>query len=267
MVTDILDKNEQKEITVSEHNRAHRAAQENVKQIMQDYFFPKMTHMANEVVVNCKTCQKAKYDRHPQKQILGETPSPSYTGELLHIDIFSTDKKYFLTCVDKLSKFSIVQPIASRTIADVQTAILQLINFYRRTKTIYCDNEPSIKSETIKTLLSNQFDIQIVNAPPHHSTSNGQVERFHSTLAEIARCLKIERGIKDTVELILLATIEYNKTIHSVKWLNICKLNRFVGSFLSTDDYFRYRLSIFVSLISAKLRIRPIFPWINLTID
>jgi len=42
------------------------------------------------------------------------------------------------------------------------------------------------------------------------------VERFHSTLAEIARCLKIERGIKDTVELILLATIEYNKTIHSV---------------------------------------------------
>jgi len=66
------------------------------------------------------------------------------------------------------------------------------------------------------TLLSNQFNIQIVNAPPHHSTSNGQVERFHSTLAEIARCLKIERGIKDTVELILLATIEYNKSIYSV---------------------------------------------------
>jgi len=42
------------------------------------------------------------------------------------------------------------------------------------------------------------------------------VERFHSTLAEIARCLKIERGIKDTVELILLVTIEYNKTIHSI---------------------------------------------------
>jgi len=33
MVTDILDKNEQKEITVSEHNRAHRTAQGNVKQI------------------------------------------------------------------------------------------------------------------------------------------------------------------------------------------------------------------------------------------
>jgi len=97
----ILDQNEQKEITVSEHNRAHRAALNNVKQIMQAYFFPKITFMTNEVVANCENCLKAKYDRHPQKQILGETPIPSYTGELLHIDIFSTDKKYFLTCVDK----------------------------------------------------------------------------------------------------------------------------------------------------------------------
>jgi len=175
-----------------------------------------MTHMTNEVVAKCKICQKANYDRHLQEQILGETPIPSYTGVLLHIDIYSTDKKIFLTCVDKLWKFSIVQPIASRTIVYVQTAISQLINFYRRTKTIYCDNEPSIKSETIKTLLRNQFNIQIVNAAPHHSTSNGQEERYHSTLAKIARYLKIERGIKDTVELILLATIEYKKTIDSV---------------------------------------------------
>lgn len=89
MVTDILDTNEQKEITITEHNRAHRAAQENVKQILQDYFFPKMTQLANEVVANCKICQKAKYDRHPQKHILGETPIPSYTGIITHRHIFN----------------------------------------------------------------------------------------------------------------------------------------------------------------------------------
>jgi len=38
-VQDITDKTEQKEIIVTEHNRAHRAAQENVKQILRDYFF------------------------------------------------------------------------------------------------------------------------------------------------------------------------------------------------------------------------------------
>lgn len=41
-------------------------------------------------------------------------------------------------------------------------------------------------------------------------------ERFHSTLAEIARCLKLEKKTNDTVELILRAAVEYNKTVHSV---------------------------------------------------
>jgi len=42
------------------------------------------------------------------------------------------------------------------------------------------------------------------------------VERFHSTLAEIARCLKIEKQMDDTAEVILLATTKYNRTIHSM---------------------------------------------------
>lgn len=41
-VTDIFDPNEQMEIIAQEHNRAHRASQENVKQILNDYFFPRM---------------------------------------------------------------------------------------------------------------------------------------------------------------------------------------------------------------------------------
>lgn len=215
LVMDVFAKDDQKEIVILEHNRAHRAAQENTKQILSDYFFPKMTKIANEIVANCKICSKAKYDRHPVKQIMGETPIPSYTGEMLHIDIFSTDKKYFLTCLDKFSKFAIVQPIASRTITDLKGPIFQLINFFPHTKSIFCDNEASLKSETIKTML-NHFNVNIANAPPLHSTSNGQVERFHSTLLEISRCIKLERKIEDTTDLLLLATIEYNKTFHSV---------------------------------------------------
>lgn len=39
LVIDISDPNEQQEIIAMEHNRAHRAAQENVKHILEDYFF------------------------------------------------------------------------------------------------------------------------------------------------------------------------------------------------------------------------------------
>ena len=174
-----------------------------------------MQKMATEIVSTCKICARAKYDRHPKRHKISETTIPSYVGEILHIDIYSTDKTHFLTCIDKFSKFAIVQPIESRTIHDVKIPILQLINTFPAVKIIYCDNEKSINSTAITTLL-HSYDITIANAPPLHSSSNGQVERFHSTLSEIARCFKIDKNIEDTVELILKATVEYNKTIHSV---------------------------------------------------
>lgn len=132
MVVDIPDKAEQREIAITEHNRAHREAQENCKQILEEYYFPKMNRILKEIVANCKICTRSKYDRHPKKQFLGETPVPSHSGERLHIDIFSTDKKQFLTCVDKLSKFAIVQPIVTRTIADVRGPIIQAVNFFQK---------------------------------------------------------------------------------------------------------------------------------------
>lgn len=80
----------------------------------------------------------------------------------------------------------------------------------------YTGNEPAFVSETIRSLLKGQYGIDVVNAPPLHSTSNGQVERFHSTLLEITRCLKLQRKIDDVVQLFLQATIEYNRTFHLV---------------------------------------------------
>lgn len=64
-------------------------------------------------------------------------------------------------------------------------------------------------------LLKNNYGIDV--APPLNSTSNGQVERFYSTLTENARCLKIDKKkIEDTIDLIMRATVEYNRTLHSV---------------------------------------------------
>ena len=92
-VIDIFDPNEQKEIVLTEHNRAHRAAQENMKQISQDYYFPKMVKITNEIINNCSVCSKSKYKRHPKLHIIGETLIPSYVGDILHIDIYFTDKQ------------------------------------------------------------------------------------------------------------------------------------------------------------------------------
>jgi len=44
-VTDIFAVAERREIITAEHNRAHRSAQENVKQVLSEYYFPKMQMM------------------------------------------------------------------------------------------------------------------------------------------------------------------------------------------------------------------------------
>ncbi len=51
------------------------------------------------------------------------------------------------------------------------------------------------------------------NTPPLHCSSNGQIECLHSTLA---RCIKMDEQIDDIVEIVMRATVEYNKTLHSV---------------------------------------------------
>jgi len=78
LVIDITKSTEQRE-----HNRAHRAGQENVKQVLRDYFFPKMSQLAAEITANCRTCSKAKYNRHPVQQTIAETSIPGYTGEII----------------------------------------------------------------------------------------------------------------------------------------------------------------------------------------
>lgn len=215
LVMDVSNSDEQRDIITTEHLRAHRGVQNVTETVLRDYYFPKMGKVAAEIIANCSICKQSKYERHPSKQCFGKTPIPSRPGERIHIDIFSTDGKHYLTSVDKFSKFAIVQLIASRSTVDVTPAILEIVNYYPDIAHIYCDNEGSFNSVSMVNLLS-RFNIEISSCAPQHSTSNGQVERFHSTLAEIARCLKEERQIVDTTELLLLATIEYNKTIHSV---------------------------------------------------
>lgn len=109
-----------------------------------------------------------------------------------------------------------VQSIPTRSIIDLKEPIIKIMNIFKDTKYLICDNEKSLNSNTIKALLQDHFNVSIYTTPPHHSTTNGQVERFHSTLTEIGRCIKLTQGLNDTNDLILLSAYKYNRTIHSV---------------------------------------------------
>jgi len=82
-----------------EHIRAHRSAQENVKQVLSEYYFQKIAKLASEIVAKCKTCAQAKYDRHPISPISGRR-NATYRHFLHRQTIFPYVPIFFRTIED-----------------------------------------------------------------------------------------------------------------------------------------------------------------------
>lgn len=120
-----------------------------------------------------------------------------------------------LTALDKFSKYAQTKLIKSRAVEDIREPLRQLLYSFGIPKLIVVDNEKSFNSATIKFMLNDQLGIEIHKTPPYSSFVNGQVERFHSTLSEIMRCLKTNRVHESFEELIDKAVYEYNSSIHS----------------------------------------------------
>lgn len=214
-VQDVTNEAEQDEIILSTHRRAHRNAQENRQQILERYYFPKMAKKIKFHVKRCNTCKENKYDRHPNNQVLQPTPIPNYPGHTLHLDIYSTEGKLVLTGIDKLTKLAYCKLIKSRAIEDIRQPLRDILFFFNVPEVVVIDNEKSLNSASITSMMEDGLRIQIFRAPPYKSEVNGQIERFHSTLTEIMRCLKADRVERTFQELLERAVNEYNHTVHS----------------------------------------------------
>lgn len=147
-----------------------------------------------------------------KKQIIGKATIPKSVGEIIHIDIFHADNQLYLSCLDKYSKFAIFVNLPNKLNMTVNVeTILQMFPFCTH---IMTDNESIFTSHVMENLFQ-RYNVTHVLAPAAHSTSNGQVERLHSTIMEIARCLVQEKN--DSFENIIFEAIRaYNCTIHSV---------------------------------------------------
>lgn len=215
IVTDLKNEEEQESEIIKEHNRAHRNSIENKTQLITKFYFPQMHSKIKKITKLCKVCRENKYDRHPNKITLQETPIPSYPGQIIHIDIFITEKKIILTAIDKFSKFAQTRMLRSRAIEDVKEPLRELILSFGIPETIVMDNEKSFNSTSIVFMLENEYKIKVFKIPPYSSSVNGQIERFHSTIAELMRCLKAENSHRTFAELLQRAVYEYNNSIHS----------------------------------------------------
>lgn len=214
-VTDIPDEEVKFKIIEREHRRAHRNDRENKEQILEKYYFPQMSKFIKKYTKSCKTCGYNKYDRHPQKPELQATPIPSYPTEILHIDIIEMSGEKFISCIDKFSKFVKFFKIKNKSVLHIRDKLIKVLHYFTAPKTLVMDNEGSFISPITLNYLES-LGIEIYLAPPQKSEVNGAIERVHSTIIEIVRCLQSEYPDCSLKEIVNIAVDRYNNTIHSV---------------------------------------------------
>lgn len=212
-VANITDLQLQLNIVSEIHERAHRNAINNYTEAQKDNFWPNMKSDFLKWVNECEICKTQKYERIPVKQPIGTTSIPVNVGESISMDLFYIDKKLYVTSVDRYSKNLMVHRIENKL--NFHEKLEEIITQnYPNCKTIITDNEAIFISNATK-IIYQKYKITHVTTPVQHSTSNGQVERTHSTLIELIRCLKTQNSSSAT-EQIYNATKAYNETIHSV---------------------------------------------------
>lgn len=233
VVIDLTDESAQEREILNEHKRAHRNGKENKIQILRKFYFPSMQAKINRIVKQCRVCKEQKYERHPNRPILKATPIPEYPGHIVHLDLFYIDHKIILTGIDKFSKYAQAKIVKSRAVEDVKEPLRELITSLGFPKQIVVDNEKTLAAASIKFMLEDQYGIEIHKAPPYISTTNGQIERFHSTLIEIIRCTKAEKTYDSFSDLLHQALYRYNNSIHTTT--NLRPVEVFFGNRITTN--------------------------------
>lgn len=121
-----------------------------------------------------------------------------------------------MTALDKFTKYAVTKMLNSRAIEDVRRPLRDILFNFGVPRIVVIDNEPSLNSNSIMFMMKDELGIEVYTTPPYRSQANGQVERFHSTLTEIMRCIKENGGHRNFEELLERAVSEYNHTIHTV---------------------------------------------------
>lgn len=204
---DVPEQARQKEIIEKTHNEGHRGIEENLKKIKRFYYWPKMEQDLKEYVDKCENCLENKYDRHPMKIKFSGTRIGKSLFEIMYMDIFQYEKKYYLTLVDSLSKHLTAIPLENRTTVTIKKSLEDFIARFGLPCVMVADNAPEFKTELIREFMrEHQCEIHYIT--PNNPNSNSPIERAHSTLIEILRGIK--EGQKMNKALFI-----YNNTLHS----------------------------------------------------
>lgn len=213
---DILDHNEILEIIEEAHKENnHRGINELYNELKTKYFYPNLKTIIHKFINNCEICKIAKYDRSPIKFQNALTKTARNVNDIVHIDIWFPERgKFFLTTIDKLSKYATVHTLEDRNWQSILRAIKERIQFLGKMKELVSDGDTCIVNAAVKEFLQSN-NIVFHKTTAGLKTGNADIERLHGTLNEHLRVLNAAKDKSCLKDKIYKTITIYNGTIHS----------------------------------------------------
>ncbi|CAF3680819.1 unnamed protein product [Rotaria sordida] len=202
-------------------NGAHFGRDKTIKKIKARYYWNTMTSDITNYVKSCVRCNQNNPIRCKPAGHLNPIEPPEGVWHLLSMDfhgpITPTSRhgnKYIISITDVLSKFVIAKAVRDCT-ADTAARFLQeeVICKYGTPKCVLTDNGTHFTSNMMEHLLK-RLGITHLYSTPYHPQTNGQIERFNSTMdAKIAALSNQCRS--DWDDQLPFVIFNYNTSSHS----------------------------------------------------
>ncbi|PAV90485.1 hypothetical protein WR25_22647 [Diploscapter pachys] len=176
------------------HNQLQHLGFERTYEAVKDRFV--WTHLRPQVLnlINaCPLCQKAKTTparaRYPRACVYS---TPTRVMERVHVDIFGPlpvtvrGSRYVLTAVDALTKFAWTIPMPDQKSETIIAVLLERLLPFGMPTMLVSDRGTNFTSAEFEKFLK-MMNISHNTSTPYHHQTNGLVERFNKTFAELLR--------------------------------------------------------------------------------
>lgn len=211
---DIISPVAQRNIVAEYHESTHNGINETYLQLKQTYFWPNMKQTITEIINPCELCLQAKYDRQPYKIKFSGPLLAKRPFEVLHIDSFSFQNSKFLTIVDLFSRYGQAYWLKDGTSITALNKLRHYFTHHNVPSKIVCDEGREFQNNVFKEFCKmNKIELHFTTV--NNPNSNAPVERFHSTILEKLRILKLKNPNEQPCNLMISAVLIYNQSIHS----------------------------------------------------
>ena len=202
-------------------NGAHFGRDKTLRKIRDRYYWDSMNTDISNHIQSCLHCRANNPIRRKPSGHLQPIASPEGVWQLLSMDfhgpitpISRRGNRYIISLTDVFSKFVITRAVRDCTTATAARFLQEdVICRYGTPKCILTDNGTHFSSSLMDHLFK-RLGIVHLYSTVYHPQTNGQIERFNSTMdAKIASLSNQSRS--DWDDQLPFVTLNYNTSIHS----------------------------------------------------